>query len=76
MSTPLEPVTNERGLLARSIWAQTQAELLLTARRGENVLITVIVPVLLLVFFASLNVVRVGNTNPIDFCCPACSPWP
>ncbi len=70
MSPTLEPVTNARGLLVQSIWAQTQAELLLTARRGENVLITVIVPVLLLVFFASLSIVRVGNTSPIDFLLP------
>ncbi len=70
MNTNMEMPTSQRGLLAQSIWAQTQAELTLTARRGENVLITVIVPVLLLVFFASLSIVRVGNTNPVDFLLP------
>jgi ABC-2 type transport system permease protein len=70
MNSSMETPTNRRGLLMQAIWAQTQAELTLTARRGENVLITVIVPVLLLVFFASLSIVRVGTTKPIDFLLP------
>ena len=57
------------GLLLRSILAQTRVELLLTIRRGESVLITIIVPVILLVFFASLNIVPAG-TRPIDFLLP------
>jgi ABC-2 type transport system permease protein len=44
-------------------------ELLLTIRRGESVLITIIVPVVLLVFFASLNFVPSG-TRAIDFLLP------
>ncbi len=43
--------------LVRQILMQTRFELLLTLRRGENVLITLIVPVLLLIFFTSLNIV-------------------
>ena len=61
---------SENGLLTRAILAQTRAELLLTARRGENVLITVIVPVLLLVFFASLGIMRAGTGRPVDFLLP------
>jgi ABC-2 type transport system permease protein len=57
------------GLLVRSILAQTRVELLLTIRRGESVLITIIVPVVLLVFFASLNIVPAG-VRPIDFLLP------
>jgi ABC-2 type transport system permease protein len=57
------------GLLLRSILAQTRVELLLTIRRGESVLITIIVPVVLLVFFASLNIVPAG-VKPIDFLLP------
>src|SRR5579871_1632313 len=57
------------GLLLRSILAQTRVELLLTIRRGESVLITIIVPVVLLVFFASLNIVPSG-TRAIDFLLP------
>jgi ABC-2 type transport system permease protein len=57
------------GLLLRSLVAQTRVELLLTIRRGESVLITIIVPVVLLVFFASLNMVPSG-TRGIDFLLP------
>jgi ABC-2 type transport system permease protein len=57
------------GLLLRSILAQTRVELLLTLRRGESVLITIIVPVVLLVFFASLNFVPAG-VQAIDFLLP------
>jgi ABC-2 type transport system permease protein len=60
----------EGTLLLGAIVAQTRIELLLTLRRGENVLITLIVPVLLLVFFASLGVVRAGTTRPVDFLLP------
>jgi ABC-2 type transport system permease protein len=49
--------------------AQTRVELLLTIRRGESVLITIIVPVVLLVFFASLNIVPAG-IRPVDFLLP------
>ncbi|HEY7347087.1 MAG TPA: ABC transporter permease [Ktedonobacterales bacterium] len=57
------------GLLVRSILAQTRVELLLTIRRGESVLITIIVPVVLLVFFASLNIVPTGG-RAVDFLLP------
>lgn len=61
---------SDSTLQRRAILAQTRAELLLTMRRGENVLITVIVPVLLLVFFSSLSVVKVGSQRPVDFLLP------
>jgi len=56
--------------LSRQILAQTQVELLLTLRRGESVLITLIVPVLLLIFFASLNIVPATNGHAINFLLP------
>lgn len=49
---------------------QTQFELLLTLRRGENILITLIVPVMLLIFFASLNIVPAVNGRAINFLLP------
>lgn len=61
---------SESALLTRSILAQTRAEVTLTMRRGENVLITVIVPVLLLIFFASLGIVKAGTSRPVDFLLP------
>lgn len=54
----------------RQVLVQTRYELLLTARRGENIFITLIVPVLLLIFFASLNIVPPVNGSPINFLLP------
>ena len=50
-----------RGGLAGAVAAQTRTEVLLTLRRGENVLITLIVPAVLLIFFASLGIVPAGQ---------------
>jgi ABC-2 type transport system permease protein len=54
----------------RQILAQTRVELLLTLRRGESVLITLIVPVLLLIFFASLNIIPATSGKAVDFLLP------
>jgi ABC-2 type transport system permease protein len=56
--------------LGRQVMAQTKIELLLTLRRGESVLITLIVPVLLLVFFASLNIIPATTGKAVDFLLP------
>src|SRR6266702_3275834 len=56
--------------LGRQILAQTQVELLLTLRRGESVLITLVVPVLLLIFFASLNIIPATTGKAVDFLLP------
>jgi len=56
--------------LGRQVLAQTRVELLMTLRRGESVLITLIVPVLLLVFFASLNIIPATGGKAIDFLLP------
>jgi len=52
------------------ILAQTQVELLMTLRRGESVLITLIVPVLLLIFFTSLNIIPTSTGHAVDFLLP------
>ena len=62
----------------RSTLAQTGMELRLTARRGENLLVTLVIPVVLLVFFASVPVVPIvpgsggpaGAGRPIDALLP------
>ena len=54
----------------RQILTQTGFELLLTLRRGENVLITLIVPVMLLIFFTSLNIIPASNGPAINFLLP------
>lgn len=62
MSQPASP-------LAATL-AQTLMELRLTARRGENVLVTVILPAVVLVFFASVGVVPMSAGRPVDFLLP------
>src|SRR5947199_1356190 len=62
--------SSKASSLARQILTQTQYELLLTLRRGENVLVTLIVPVMLLIFFASLNIVPAVNGSAINFLLP------
>src|SRR6266853_4168961 len=68
----LHPQTsnNQAASLGHQIIAQTRVELLLTLRRGESVLITLVVPVLLLIFFASLNIVPATNGKAVNFLLP------
>src|SRR5579871_6768447 len=56
--------------LTAQVAAQTRVELLLTLRRGESVLITIIVPVVLLIFFASLNIIPTSTGKAVDFLLP------
>jgi ABC-2 type transport system permease protein len=50
--------------------AQTRFELRLTLRRGESLLLTLVIPVLLLVFFSSVKIVDVGPGKAVDFLVP------
>src|SRR5579863_5535382 len=61
---------NKAASPTRQILTQTRFELLLTLRRGENVLITLIVPVMLLIFFTSLNIVPTTNGSAVNFLLP------
>lgn len=54
------------SLIAATL-AQTGMELRLTARRGENVLVTIVIPVVVLLFFASVAILPTGNGRPVDF---------
>lgn len=56
--------------LSSATLAQTIVELRLTARRGENVLVTVIIPAVVLVFFASAGVLPTPAGRPVDFLLP------
>lgn len=62
MSRPASP--------ARAMLALAGTELRLTARRGENVLVTIIVPAAVLVFFATAGVVPGIAGRPVDFLLP------
>ncbi|MEP6639690.1 MAG: ABC transporter permease, partial [Chloroflexota bacterium] len=50
--------------------AQTAMELRLTARRGENVLVTIVIPIAVLLFFASVSVLPTGSGRAVDFLLP------
>ena len=50
--------------------AQTMAELRLLARNGEQLLLTIGIPVLLLVFFSVVDVLPTGEGDAIDFLLP------
>ena len=52
------------------VLAQTRVELALTLRRGESVLLSLGIPVLLLVFFSFVDVLPTGTDDPIDFLAP------
>jgi len=62
-------VSRPASLVAATL-AQTGMELRLTARRGENVLVTMVIPVVVLLFFASVSVLPSGGGAPVDFLLP------
>src|SRR5438067_13864627 len=61
---------NKASSFGRQILTQTQFELLLTLLRGDNILVTLIVPVVLLIFFTSLNIVPTVNGQAVNFLLP------
>jgi len=56
--------------MARIIAAQTRLELRILLRNGEQLLLTLIIPVLLLVAFGHEPLIRVGHGPRIDFIAP------
>ncbi len=64
------PGTGRAAPAWRCTLAQAAMELRLTARRGENLLVTLVIPVVLLVFFSSTSVVSTGTARPVDFLLP------
>jgi ABC-2 type transport system permease protein len=54
----------------RAVLAQARVELALTLRRGESVLLSLGIPVLLLVFFSTVDVLPTGRRHPVDFLAP------
>ncbi len=56
----------------RRVLAQTRIELVLTLRRGESVLLTFLIPVVVLGFFSMVDVLPTppGTEEPVDFLFP------
>ncbi len=50
--------------------AQLRAEVQLVARNGEQLLLTIVIPVLLLTFFSLVDVVPTPTDDPVDFLAP------
>jgi ABC-2 type transport system permease protein len=67
--SPAGPAARPSGL-GRAVLAQTWVELLLSLRRGESVLVTLIIPIVLLVFFMSVPSLPMAVTSQIDFLLP------
>ncbi|MHB8288204.1 MAG: ABC transporter permease [Acidimicrobiales bacterium] len=54
----------------RALRSQIRAEITMTLRRGESVLVTIGIPVMLLLFFGTVHVLPTGTGRPIDFLAP------
>jgi ABC-2 type transport system permease protein len=54
----------------RTVAALVATELLLTLRRGETLLATAVIPVVVLLFFASVGILPTGAGRPVDFLLP------
>jgi ABC-2 type transport system permease protein len=59
-----------RAPLVRMLAAQTAMEIRLTLRRGESLLLTLVIPVLLLIGVSQTSVVRLPGGSRIDFLAP------
>jgi ABC-2 type transport system permease protein len=59
----------KRTTLLKAIAAQCRTEIVLTMRRGESVLVTIVIPIVLLAFFASARVLPRGGRG-IDYLLP------
>ena len=54
----------------KRIFLQLRAELMLLARNGEQLLLTLVIPVILLGFFGSVDVLPSGDSEPLNFLVP------
>jgi len=55
---------------AAAIRAQTRIEMLLTVRRPESLLVTLVIPLGILVFFSTVDAVNTTYKEPVDFLVP------
>jgi ABC-2 type transport system permease protein len=55
---------------ARAVTAQARVEMLLTVRRSEGLLVTLVIPLGILVFFTQVDAVNTTLRHPVDFLVP------
>lgn len=58
------------GIRAKRVVAQARAEVEMTLRRGESLLLTIGIPVMLLVFFSEVHLLPLGTSHPVSFLAP------
>ena len=54
----------------RAVLAQSKVEAILTLRRGESLIVTLGIPVGILAFFGTVDLVDTGFKDPLDFLVP------
>ena len=55
----------------RALWSQFRTELALGSRQGEQLLVSLGIPLLVLVFFSGVDVLPTGTDRPVDYLAPA-----
>ncbi|MFI5053187.1 MAG: ABC transporter permease [Acidimicrobiia bacterium] len=55
---------------AKAVASQARIEMLLTLRRGESLLVTMVIPLGVLVFFSKVDAVNTTYKDPVDFLVP------
>lgn len=70
MTTPTRSNERQPARPLQLVRAQSFMELRLTLRRGESVLLTFAIPVVLLAFFSVVDVLPTGVEDPVDFLFP------
>src|SRR5215831_15699230 len=58
------------GMRGRAVTAQARAETVLQLRQGENLIVTLAIPLGILVFFAKVDAVSTNYAHPVDFLVP------
>jgi ABC-2 type transport system permease protein len=65
------PATDEKAAPPwQAVLAMTAAELRLALRRGETLVATAVLPIVVLIFFATVGIVRTPTARPVDFLLP------
>jgi ABC-2 type transport system permease protein len=54
----------------KAVAAQTKVEAMLTLRRGESLLVTLVIPLGVLVFFSKVDAISTSYKDPVDFLVP------
>lgn len=68
--SPVGPTARLSAHALRRLAAQCGAEVGMTLRRGESLLLTIGIPVVLLVFFSEVHLLPVGTAHPVAFLAP------